>query len=456
MKLRFLTILTLLMAFLNAGERPFFFKQDTSPSSRAEWFYTTWAVHLSSSTEDQDKNPHYSAFQLSWYRPTRSGLGYYAIGKYQIADEMDEAVGGLGTSYRFSSLLYGGIDIEAGWREENDKTTFSIHPGITFKPIGNLHFSVHDRYDIADDENLLRIETSVLFNPSITLGFGWDTDNTCDTEIKGYFVGTGIGVYIGMALDADGPVNDAVYRGGFSFQIEKWFSQYGETLDRYEKGIRDLRIVWMPGRYTPPVRFEAKHYAIEKTPHEYRTLAITESIEDFQPDETVITIKPGDNLIRISKTLPANANAEFRDNVRAIAEYNGIDDPSRIYVGQEIKIPTFKPSIDSLRVSDEDKALVSELLDKTYNTRIVETSISSALWSFRLEGVSGMRDRLPTHSILDHPQLLNTQALTLVYSGDYKQAEDLLEWALKASKDSPILKKNLDKIKQLAGYDESE
>ncbi len=439
--------MTLLAAILSAWERPYFFKQDGNPASRSEWFYTTWNFRLESSFEDDDDDA--GRINLNHLRPTRSGWGYFAMAQYQYEGDDGWTIGGIGLSRRFSSMLYAGLDLEAGWGEQ---TTVSIHPGLIFIPFGNLRIGVHDRYTNHPDENLLNVSASAIINQHITTRLAWDTDNVYDAEAL--FELKGIGVFAGMSLDADGPLRDTMYRAGLAFQLEGWFARYGETFDERKEMPRDFRMAYLQGDFTPPVRFEARHYVVEKSPRQYRTLAITESIEDFRPDETEITIEKGDNLTRISRNLPTNADPAFRDNIRAIAEYNSIDDPSRIYVGQKIRIPVFKPAIDTLRISDADRALIEGLLDRTYNTRIVETSISSALWRFRLDGVSAMRERLPSPSLLDHPELLNAQALSLVYSGEYEQAAELLRWALKSREVSPILQRNLERIMKLAGDDD--
>ncbi len=459
MKFRLILTLTLLTVVLSAGERPYFLKLGGNPASRSEWYYTTWNFRLESSFEDDDDA---GRINLNYHRPTRSGWGFFAMAQYQYESNDGWTTGGIGMSRRFSSILHTGLDLEAGWRQQDEQTTISIHPGFTIIPFGNLRLGLHDRYtylpDAQEDENLLTASASLIFNEYVTTRFTWDTDNVYDAEVLGNpGGGTGIGVFWGMSLDADGPMSDTMYRAGMAIQLEGWFSQYGETFDERKPMPRDFRMSFMFGDYTPPVAFEARHYSISKTPRQYRTLAITESIEDFQPDETEITIEKGDNLTRISRNLPVNADPSFRDNIRQIAEFNSIDDPSRIYVGQKIRIPILKPSVDTLKISEVDRLLVEDLLDRTYNTRIVETSISSALWSFRLDGVSAMRERLPSHSILDYPQLLNAQALSNVYSGEYDQAEDLLQWAVKARATSPILKKNLETVMQFtAGSYEKE
>lgn len=50
--------------------------------------------------------------------------------------------------------------------------------------------------------------------------------------------------------------------------------------------------------------------------------------------EQPYTIKPGDNLSKVSKLFYGSAN-----HYEAIAEANGIDNPDHIQVGQEINVP---------------------------------------------------------------------------------------------------------------------
>ncbi len=452
MKRLLLIVLTLLTATAYAWERPFFFKQSDNPSSRAEWFYSTWNFRVDDHPE-RGGIERFTVFQLNWHKPTRSGLGYYVSSTLHLEDRKTQTIGGMGVSYRLSSIVYTGLDIEAGWLEESDEAMLCFHPGITVKPSGNLQFGFHDRYtrklDSGDSDNLFSASASLIFNRHFTTRFSWDTDNTLDTELLGDLTGGGICLYAGASLDADGPFDDAMYRAGLSVQFEGFFAQYGETTGTKDRESRELRMAFMSGPFTPPVRFEPKHYAIVKTPRQYKTLGILSSVDDFQPSETEITIASGDNLTRISRNLPPGADPAYRDNVKAIAEYNNLADPSRIYVGQKIRIPILKPEAESVIIPMEDRSRIEELLEMTYSTRVVETSINSALWAFRLEGLSSMRERLPSHSLLDNPYLLDAQALSQMYSGSYEEAEKLLQWALNERKTSPILRANLIKAMQL-------
>ncbi len=65
------------------------------------------------------------------------------------------------------------------------------------------------------------------------------------------------------------------------------------------------------------------------------------SYQDFEPRLTVTggedqpyTIKPGDNLSKVSEKFYGSAN-----KYQTIAQHNGIDNPDHIQVGQQINIP---------------------------------------------------------------------------------------------------------------------
>ena len=61
--------------------------------------------------------------------------------------------------------------------------------------------------------------------------------------------------------------------------------------------------------------------------------------KDYEPEppvETVYIVKKGDTLSKIA--------AEYNTTVEILADYNGIENPSLIYVGQKIKIPGTSPA----------------------------------------------------------------------------------------------------------------
>ena len=56
-----------------------------------------------------------------------------------------------------------------------------------------------------------------------------------------------------------------------------------------------------------------------------------QTTQETKPSYTVYTVKSGDTLSGIAK--------RYNTTYQALAQYNHIADPNKIYVGQQIKIP---------------------------------------------------------------------------------------------------------------------
>ena len=107
------------------------------------------------------------------------------------------------------------------------------------------------------------------------------------------------------------------------------FAEYGATLDAVDLDGEKLHI-----KGTVPSEVVANRVwdAIKQCDPTYSDLH--HEIATTGGAEQAYTIKPGDNLSKVSKLFYGNANKYSQ-----IAEANGISNPDHIQIGQSIKIP---------------------------------------------------------------------------------------------------------------------
>lgn len=107
------------------------------------------------------------------------------------------------------------------------------------------------------------------------------------------------------------------------------FSDLGATLQQVDLDGEKLHI---KGTVPSRVVLERVWDEIKKADLTYADLH--HEIANVGGDEQTYTIKPGENLSRISKRFYADAN-----KYNEIAKANGISDPDKIQAGQQLNLP---------------------------------------------------------------------------------------------------------------------
>ncbi|MEO6816845.1 MAG: LysM peptidoglycan-binding domain-containing protein [Edaphobacter sp.] len=107
------------------------------------------------------------------------------------------------------------------------------------------------------------------------------------------------------------------------------FAEYGATLDAVDLDGEKLHI-----KANVPSKVVANRVwgAIKQCDPTYADLH--HEIATTGGDEQPYTIKAGDNLSKVSKLFYGNAN-----KYSEVAKANGLDDPDKIQVGQQINLP---------------------------------------------------------------------------------------------------------------------
>jgi nucleoid-associated protein YgaU len=107
------------------------------------------------------------------------------------------------------------------------------------------------------------------------------------------------------------------------------FADLGATVDQVDLDGEKLHI---KGSVPSKVVLERVWDAIKEADPTYSDLH--HEISTSGGDEQAYTIRSGDNLSKIAKRFYADAN-----KYPAIAQANGIDDPNKIQVGQQLNLP---------------------------------------------------------------------------------------------------------------------
>ncbi|MEA5103963.1 LysM peptidoglycan-binding domain-containing protein [Pantoea sp. S18] len=138
-----------------------------------------------------------------------------------------------------------------------------------------------------------------------------------------------------------------------------------------------------------------------------------DDIESLNPKDETIKVKKGDSLGFIAK--------EYGVHVKDLAEYNNIKDPSRIYVGQLLKVPGYRTNDSDdiqLQLADEKCTMSFSFIDLIEKPiRDMKVKIVSAS-GFIFDGIT---DELGRISDLIIPKLEEVQVF--VVSGINKKKE---------------------------------
>jgi len=194
-----------------------------------------------------------------------------------------------------------------------------------------------------------------------------------------------------------------------------------------------------------------KPWAVSKRHRGGVGLVAAPALGGYAPAEVSVTVQSGDNLTRIANHLPPGALPEYKGNVRALADYNDIADPSRIYVGQVLRVPSRISTQAPPVVDDGARALVTSLLDGTHATTLVEAAVNGAYWHSLLEGTSAMERALPAEGDVANPWLLNAAALADLQRLRYPAAVRRLRRAVSLAPGDPVLRGNLGQALYWAG-----
>ncbi len=421
-------------SFLNAEE--LFFKWDDNPAFNSEIYNKTIGLRL--------VNSEYDTFEQSgrviYLHPSRLYGNTKFLAEMQKADDFDLYTAGISWGKRINPVFHLGAGLELS-RNIDDKTNIiSLLPGIQIKFTGNLRYSGYlylQKHD-SDQKTYVNSNLSYYLNPDLRTSLSYDVEEKLRVDID--FI-KNIGISLFAQSDLKNNLKDNLTAGlTISLNLENSLIKLeGSVLkDPEEKQYRQsAEYIYSFGKYTPPIVFAAPLYPVSGNALNKYGLVIDQQLSETTQKNVVIVVKPGDNLTQISRNLPVNALDHYKDNVAAISEYNNIADPSRIKVGQKIKIPVKVPSASDITVSEKDKANVDELLNTLLTTNLAELKITQAYWNLQLKDINAMKKHTPGNT-LNTPSMLNIKAIEAVAENNLDKADRLLTQAIKIDSTSHI------------------
>ncbi len=413
-------------SFLNAEE--LFFKWDDNPAFNSEIYKKTIGFRL--------VNSDYDTFEqlgrVSYLHPSRLYGNTKFLAEMQKADDFDLYTAGISWGKRINPVFHLGTGLELSRNIDDKINTISFLPGIQIKFTGNLRYSGYLCFQKLDNDQKTYVNSTLSYylNPNLRTSLSYDVDEKYRAEID---LIKSIGISLFAQSNLKNNLKDNLTAGlTFSLNLANSLVKLEGAVvnDPEDKQYRQsAEYIYSFGKYTPPIVYEAPLYPVSGNALNKYGLMIDQQLSETTQKDVVIVVKPGDNLTQISRNLPINALDHYKDNVAAISEYNDITDPSRIKVGQKIKIPVKVPSASDITVSDEDKSEVDELLNTLLTTNLAEIKITQAYWNLQLKDINAMKKHTPGN-ILNTPGMLNIKAIEAVAENNLDEADRLLKQAI--------------------------
>lgn len=345
---------------------------------------------------------------------------------------------GVFISKRFNSSILTGLKFSSFY-QKNSVDNLSVNPGIILKPFSNWHIGLSGKTERFDNvmKHEYYIENEFFFNKSISISHQISREIS-QQRMKLRFGKLSLSIGNSFIFEQ---ADNLTFQIGFTIHSDDIiFSGEGFFADK-DKSINS-GITSFYGKYYLPRQIKNISIPIVKNYNNYHGLVIQNEVRIPEVNEIEIEVKKGDNLFSISRNLPDNADSFFHDNVQAIVDYNNIENPEKIFIGQKILIPSEK-RITSIQLSSEDKELLAKLADKTITSKIKEVHMNRAFVLWKTENFQKYKRHLPQKGSVNNPYLLNSQAIYHIIDKDYSQAITKLEKVLKINPDDKIVRINL-------------
>ncbi|MCD4828286.1 MAG: LysM peptidoglycan-binding domain-containing protein [Candidatus Cloacimonetes bacterium] len=435
--MKFALVLLLLSALAAAPAlTPHHFKHTDYTSGWAEVWRSCFSVGVRV-TDDLD------ALESTLWLPTPWRVGALTAVAVRQSEAGRGVSGRAGLAAHVASWLYVGATAGAGRLPDNIRES-TFEAGFVLKPTGWLHVTGAAAWrDEFDDGFSLPFSTSPAWRsglwlrprPDWMLGCEYNSASRYAVELRHRW---GLSLRVEGADTADWSIGASwrIDTGSLGFTAGADVSREGHTAVLLGADVSF-------GRYRPPVRLPVQAFTVIRNQRRRHGLVVVPALGAFEPSEVRIVVKRGDNLTHIARNLPPGALPEYRGNVRAIADYNGIDDPSLIQVGQVIRVPSRKLVEAISAPPDSTRLLVERLLDATHATDIAETAVNRAVWRHKLNGAVAMESALPVHGGAANSWLLNARALADIHRLRYETAVRQLRWAVELAPGQPVLHANL-------------
>jgi phosphoribosylformylglycinamidine (FGAM) synthase PurS component len=381
----------------------------------------------------------YGEISLSTHYATGKALTFYS-------DLNSSISASLGAIYRFNAQFAVSGAVKSFYNE--DEVNFGCNISSVYKAQRWLYFKgfAEPIFDQGEEELIVssKIETMLRFKHDIDVSFGYEkffeervfgeldigiTDNVSfNTKLK----------HNTTELDVD-KIN---YYAGFEIRFGRTnLRNMGKTVSG-NYGI-DTEMGILLGSEKLPIEIPQPEIPYVDLNYDTDYLVMAMEMDKFEVTETEYTIQAGDNLKSISNRLPLNTDPFFENNVKAIADYNNISNPSKIKVGQILKFPAVVSQKDEFKISSKDSLLVNELLNTLYTSDLVQVSINKAYWIYKLESGNEMGRALPKRGGFDSAFLLNAKGISAVYKQDYQRAVEYFTKANALNPNSKVIKNNL-------------
>jgi len=324
----------------------------------------------------------------------------YGFG-FSLNNQDDERIFGskLHFSKRFNKLFLIGANVSL-LTDFADEYYSQILRAITYKPFRNYAVTCYSEFEIDKDANYdffyalnnkFYLNNYIQFEVDITSSR--DFFSQLSTRLKNFQISGG-------------------FKTNMDFEKEKYFVNIAylfdkshfelSTLSNNLESSNTISYKQNYGKYYPPIVLKNVIAPINKKHVNLDGLVLQNEAKFYHSEDVIITINKGDNLYHISKNLPKNVDPYFINNVKAISEYNNLENPSKIFVGQKIKI----------------------------------------LW--KLENIQKIKNIVPKSGGLGNSYLLNSQAIVNIVQQDFEQAIDKLKQASEISPNKILSKLSIN------------
>lgn len=445
--------LLFLTGMLCAQVLPQVFLHSDNPAGRAGDVFGEWSLRLEglSGRDNQQDTGRLTAF---WMTPTPEGPRHSWILDLQHQGDVRTSQTRLSLrhhrAWRMSAEYYLGGSAGLQYNHGADKAGITLTPGVVWNYGGNFRVRFHTTGTLAADRDHdewnpdLRLDSTLglLLIPTSR----WLTELSLTSRpgisLRGMYHNGSWGLELGSGWFREEEIR--LWVGLHWSDATSFFSLQGQTSHKTSDGAVAAYGRRMGFWTSHPVDLDSGVFPVRRKGMPRFGLSMSALVGDFQPDEIEIEIQRGDNLLGISKRLPPEVMPQYHNNVRAISEYNGIDNPSRIYVGQILKVPVRKIThLDSLLVPDPILALGKRIIHDILSSQYREIAVNRSLWRYRTEDWISLRGSLPSRGGLDDPYWLNARAIVAMHEGNSVMAIRYLDWALEILPDEPVLHANL-------------
>ncbi len=415
-----------------------------NPADISAYYYSQYGVYLGyQSNSIYTWNENTGSINLHYLLAARNSPVLYNELSYHNTAKTFTYSGTI--AKRYSAKIIGGIEIQGGYSAAQRDTQIAVKPGIIYRKTGNFHYGIENKTRVlfSDETKIINIASALLRvnlngNHSFIFELNQDSDffiSYSNLSNPSFKLKLGIHDFIKNSRDHSLglQVNFQVNRHRLTTAVRK--------TNEYEYNIGFSSRV---GSYKPPVSFPLALFPVVKTLNIKHALGIKQMADRLPEQDIVIKVKRGDNLTKISRSLPVDSDSYYNNNVSAIALYNNINTSSVLRIGQELRIPA--KSIKTIReftLSDKDKSIVEQVTAYSKTSELTELILISSLWNRQLSVNGGLHSMLPVRAEIENSFLLNTQSIAEIENRNYKGAIRKLKFALMIDESCPVINANL-------------